>query len=77
MTRRVWSPPTGSKNTASMLGYALAHLAWFRDERRPKWARYLRWAPRSVFKQGLRYLEETAGSSFKPIRLRKPDDDDD
>ncbi|HEV3263723.1 MAG TPA: hypothetical protein VG013_43210 [Gemmataceae bacterium] len=53
-----------------MLGYALAHIAWFRDEARPAWAKHLRWAPRAVFKQGLRYLHETAGSTFQPVRLR-------
>jgi hypothetical protein len=53
-----------------MLGYALAHLAWFRDEARPAWAKHLRWAPRAVFKQGLRYLDRTADSAFKPVRLR-------
>jgi hypothetical protein len=53
-----------------MLGYAMAHIAWFRDEDRPPWAKHLRWAPRAVFKQGLRYLQKTADSSFKPVRLR-------
>jgi len=53
-----------------MLGYALAHIAWFRDESRPAWAKSLRWAPHSVFKQGLRYLEKTGDSTFKPVRLR-------
>jgi hypothetical protein len=53
-----------------MVGYALAHLAWFRDESRPDWARHLRWVPRSVFKQGLQFLEKTADSTFVPIRLR-------
>lgn len=52
-----------------MLGYALAHIAWFRDEPRPAWAKALRWTPRAVFKQGLRYLQETGDSRFKPVRL--------
>jgi len=53
-----------------MLGYALAHIAWFRDEERPAWAQHLRWTPRSVFKEGLRYLLKTADSTFQPVRLR-------
>src|SRR5262245_34096991 len=53
-----------------MFGYALAHLAWFRDEENPKWGRHLRWVPRGTFKQGLRYLQKTSDSSFKPVRLR-------
>jgi hypothetical protein len=53
-----------------MFGYALAHVAWHRDEDRPAWARHLRLAPRAVFKQGLRYLHKTGDSIFRPVRLR-------
>jgi hypothetical protein len=53
-----------------MLGYAMAHIAWFRDEDSPSWAKHLRWAPRAVFKQGLRYLIKTGNSQFKPVRMR-------
>jgi hypothetical protein len=53
-----------------MLGYAMAHIAWFRDEDRPAWAQALRWTPRAVFKQGLRYLRKTADSTFKPVRFQ-------
>jgi hypothetical protein len=54
----------------------MAHIAWFRDEDRPVWAKALRWAQRGVFKQGLRYLLETADSTFKPVRLRLARQDD-
>ena len=29
------------------------HIAWVRDERRPAWAKHLRWTPRAVFRQGV------------------------
>jgi hypothetical protein len=52
-----------------MLGYALAHLAWHRDEAKQAWAKHLKWAMRAVLRQGLRYLYATADSTFKPVRL--------
>lgn len=52
--------------TQPMFGYALAHAAWFRDERQPFWAKHLRMDARASFKQGLRYLWATGDSQFKP-----------
>jgi hypothetical protein len=52
--------------TQPMFGYALAHAAWFRNERKPAWAKFLRPDARCSFKQGLRYLWETGDSSFRP-----------
>jgi hypothetical protein len=60
-----------------MLGYAMAHIAWVRDEDRPAWAKALRWAPRAVFKAGLRYLQATGETRFKPVRLRVMEGDED
>jgi hypothetical protein len=53
-----------------MTAYALAHIAWFRDEDDPPWAKCLRWPPRAAFKQGLRFLQKTNDSRFKPVRFR-------
>lgn len=52
--------------TQPMFGYALAHAAWFRNERKPEWRQYLRMDARCSFKQGLRYLWKTGDSQFKP-----------
>lgn len=56
--------------TPPMFGWALAHLAWFRGEENPAWARYLSSSARSNLKQGIRYLNATADSAYKPMRLR-------
>jgi hypothetical protein len=53
-----------------MFGYALAHAAWFRKERKPEWASHLRMDARSALKQGLRYLWETGDSKFKPSHAK-------
>lgn len=50
--------------TQPMFGYALAHAAWFRQERKPHWAAHLRPDARASFKQGLRHLFETGNSTF-------------
>jgi hypothetical protein len=52
--------------TYPMFGYALAHSAWFRQERKPTWMKHLGMDARSAFKQGVRYLWETGDSQFKP-----------
>jgi hypothetical protein len=49
-----------------MFGYALAHLAWFRDEPKPTWAKRLNAGARGNLKQGIRYLFETGDSAFYP-----------
>ncbi len=56
--------------TPPMFGYALAHVAWHRGERKPPWAKHLNMAARANFKQGLRYLSATGGSSFRPWHMR-------
>jgi hypothetical protein len=75
-TPRVWDsqygrwPGTDLKKpeymTPPMFGYALGHLAWFRHESKPAWARHLRWDVRANLRQGLRFLERIGDSTFKP-----------
>jgi hypothetical protein len=55
--------------TPPMFAYALAHLAWFRGEQKPAWARHLRWNARPDFKQAVRFLFQTGESAFKPRGL--------
>jgi hypothetical protein len=52
--------------SAPMFGWALAHLAWFRGESKPEWAKHLTHSARINLKQGLRYLRETGDSWYKP-----------
>lgn len=52
-----------------MFGYALGHLAWFQEERRPPWARHLHWNAWPDFKESSRFLFETGNSTFAPRRL--------
>lgn len=56
--------------TPPMYGWALAHLAWFRGEEKPAWAKHLHYHARNEVLQGLRYLFKTADSAYKPVRVR-------
>lgn len=57
--------------TPPMYGWALAHLAWFRGEEKPAWAKHLKFHARADFNQGVRYLFKTCDTAYKPIRLRR------
>jgi len=57
--------------TPPMFGYALAHLAWFRGEESPAWAKHLHWNARPDFKQAVRFLWKNGESAFKPKRFRQ------
>lgn len=56
--------------TPPMFGWALAHLAWFRGEEKPEWAKHLNGGARSNLLQGVRYLAKTRDSAYKPVRYR-------
>jgi hypothetical protein len=55
-----------------MLGYVLAHLAWFRDEDGPAWAKALRWVPRAALFATDSRLDLQAGPAAKDERGVKP-----
>lgn len=57
--------------TPPMYGYALAHLAWFRGEEKPSWAKHLHVNARPDFNQALRFLFKTGDSTFRPAKSRK------
>lgn len=56
--------------TPPMYGWALAHLAWFRNEDKPAWTRYLNLAAKANYKQAFRYLVANKDSWYRPARLR-------
>lgn len=55
--------------TPSMFGYALAHVAWWEGQRKPRWTRFLGTASLTDFKVARRFLFRTGGSAFR-IRPR-------
>jgi hypothetical protein len=56
--------------TPPMFGYALAHVAWFREEQKPTWAKHLYSGARANLKEGLRFLWKTSDSTFLPPHAR-------
>lgn len=52
--------------TEHEFGYAMACLAWLRDEPAPPWARHLDPGPRAHLRQGLAYLSRDAGPGEFP-----------
>jgi hypothetical protein len=52
--------------TLTMYAYALAHAAWWRDERRPPWMKHMNGDLKACFKSSVRFLFETRESSFRP-----------
>ena len=56
--------------TPPMFGWALAHLAWFRGEQKPAWAKHLSMGARANLKQGIQYLWATADSAYQPLSRR-------
>jgi hypothetical protein len=54
--------------TPPMFGYALAHLAWFRGEEKPAWAKFLHWNGRSDFNQAMRFLFKDGETALRPKR---------
>jgi hypothetical protein len=51
--------------SSPMDGWALAHLALFRGETKPPWARYLSLSALANLKQGIRYLITTADTAYR------------
>jgi hypothetical protein len=68
-----WSMNKQGYLPSRMMAYAMALLAWLRDETRPDWASHLRLDAASAFNEGLRYLERTEDSLLRPNNLRQPD----
>lgn len=52
--------------THAMFAYALAHFAWWRQERKPTWAAHLRPDSKAAFRAASHYLWETGDSTFAP-----------
>lgn len=56
--------------TGPMFGYALALMAWVRQDGNPAWARHLRSGVRAEFRQGLRFLHKTGDAALRPPARR-------
>ena len=52
--------------TLPMFGYALAHAAWWRGEKRPPWIKHMNGDLRACFKSAVKFLFDTGDSKFRP-----------
>lgn len=56
--------------TPPMFGWMLAHLAWFENDPKPGWEKYLGNASKTDFREGVRYLFATGDTTFRPRAAR-------
>ncbi|MBV9494209.1 MAG: hypothetical protein JOZ54_08180 [Acidobacteria bacterium] len=52
--------------TPPMFGWMLAHLAWFENDPKPGWEKYLGNTSKTDFREGVRYLFATGDTTFRP-----------
>jgi HEAT repeat protein len=62
--RSTWSIWTRGYLREREYGYALAVFAWLRDQHDPAWLRHVRSNVRSVFRESIRYFQETNDIQF-------------
>jgi HEAT repeat protein len=68
-----WSVGRLGYMPSRMTGYALALLAWLRNESNPAWAGFLRQDAADAFRGGLHYLDRTDDSLLRPDNLHNYD----
>jgi hypothetical protein len=66
-SKQGWSMERLGYLPEEIFGYALAKFAYERNERRPKWTKYLSTNLRSYFKKSATWLEDNEKAARKPI----------
>jgi len=61
-----WSIGRQGYLNSEMFGYALGVFAYVRSEQKPAWSGYLRPDAKGAMRKGLRYLQKTGDSLFRP-----------